>query len=76
MFKEAAAILQTLYSKQKTPKINMLLSKIFQESGNERSAVGHYREVLKVCPYAFEAIEGLLSLGCKGTEVNSIVING
>lgn len=54
----------------------MLLSKIFQESGNERSAVSHFREVLKICPYAFEAVEGLLSLGIKGTEVNSMVING
>lgn len=74
--KEAVLQLQCLTSKQRTPKINFLLSNIYKNNGNEKSALSLYREVLKVCPLAFEAIEGLLSLRVKGTEVNSLVLNG
>lgn len=57
--------------------MNMLLAKIVQtESGTERNRILSYKEVLKKCPLAFEAIEGLLSLGVKGSEVNALVING
>lgn len=73
---EAIAFLREVSSKQRTPKMTMLISKYLHESGNERSAVVGYKEVLKEFPLALEAIEGLLSLHVKGSEVNSLVLNG
>lgn len=74
-FKEANSLLQPL--KQRSPKINMLLAKIQTgESGTDKHLISNYKEVLRKCPLAFECIDGLLSLGVKGTEVNSIIING
>lgn len=76
-FKEAAALLQPLPLKQRSAKINMLLAKIQQgESGTDKHLIANYKEVLRKCPLAFECIDGLLSLGVKGTEVNSLIING
>lgn len=53
----------------------MALAKMFQEQGMERPAISTYKEVLRECPLALEAAEGLLSLGIKGIEVNSIIMS-
>lgn len=75
--KEAAALLQPIPIKQRSAKINMLLVKIQQgESGTDKYLIAHHKEVLRKCPLAFECIDGLLNLGVKGTEVNSLVVNG
>lgn len=74
-FKEAAALLQPLPLKQRSAKINMLLAKI-QQGESDKHLIANYKEVLRKCPLAFECIDGLLSLGVKGTEVNSLIING
>uniref|UniRef100_A0A182QU82 Uncharacterized protein n=1 Tax=Anopheles farauti TaxID=69004 RepID=A0A182QU82_9DIPT len=74
-YRDAIVLLQSLGLKQRTPKINMLLSKLCHNHGHERSAIGTYKEVLKECPLAFEAIEGLLTLGVKGIEVNSMIVD-
>ncbi|XP_055548576.1 anaphase-promoting complex subunit 7 isoform X1 [Wyeomyia smithii] len=74
-FRDAIATLQSLSIKQRTPKINMLLSRLCHNHGHERTAIGTYKEVLKDCPLAFEAIEGLLALGTNGIEVNTLVLN-
>lgn len=52
----------------------MALAKMFQEQGMERSAIATYKEVLRECPLALEAAEGLLALGVKGIEVNSLIV--
>lgn len=75
-FRDAIAILQSLSSKQKSPKVNMMLSRLLHHHGIDRSSISAYKEVLKDCPLAFEAIEGLLSLGVKGAEVNTMVLDG
>ena len=76
-FKEACALLQPLPAKQRSAKINMLLAKIQHgESGTDKHLIANYKEVLRKSPLAFECIDGLLSLGVKGTEVNSLIING
>ncbi|CAG5075583.1 Similar to ANAPC7: Anaphase-promoting complex subunit 7 (Homo sapiens) [Cotesia congregata] len=54
--------------------VNMALAKIFHDQGMERSAITTYKEVLRECPLALEAAEGLLSLGVKGIEVNSLIV--
>lgn len=76
-FRDAIVMLQSLTIKQRTaaPKISMLLSRLYHGHGHERSAIGTYKEVLKDCPLAFEAIEGLLALGTNGIEVNTLVLN-
>ncbi|XP_066583882.1 anaphase-promoting complex subunit 7 [Prorops nasuta] len=71
---EALQVLQSIPGKQRTAKVNMALAKMFQEQGMERSAITTYKEVLRECPLALEAAEGLLSLGVKGIEVSSLVI--
>ncbi|XP_015592871.1 anaphase-promoting complex subunit 7 [Cephus cinctus] len=71
---EALQILQGIPGKQRTPKVNMALARMFQEQGMERSAITSYKEVLRECPLALEAMEGLLSLGVKGIEVNSLIV--
>ncbi|XP_003392861.1 anaphase-promoting complex subunit 7 [Bombus terrestris] len=71
---EALQVLQSIPGKQRTPKVNMALAKMFHEQGMERSAITTYKEVLRECPLALEAAEGLLSLGVKGIEVNSLIV--
>ncbi|UYV80038.1 ANAPC7 [Cordylochernes scorpioides] len=73
---QAIAILEAVASKQRTPKINMALAKLYHMNGMERAAITSYKEVLKQCPLAFDAAQGLLSLDAKGTEVASLMING
>jgi anaphase-promoting complex subunit 7 len=70
---EAVQTLQSLTNKQRTPKINMLLAKTLNDNG--KPSMLFYKEVLKECPLAFEAIDGLLNLRVKGSEVNSLVLS-
>ncbi|XP_076548945.1 anaphase-promoting complex subunit 7 isoform X2 [Osmia lignaria lignaria] len=62
---EAFQVLQNIPGKQRTPKINMALAKMFQEQGMERSAVTTYKEVLRECPLALEAAEDWLNTWIK-----------
>lgn len=76
-YKEASSLLQAIPLKQRSPKINMLLVKVQQlESGTDKHLITNYKEILRNCPLAFECIDRLISLGVKGTEVNSLIING
>lgn len=76
-FKEACALLQTLPLKHRSAKINMLLAKTQHgESGTDKHLIASHKEILRRCPLAFESIDGLIKLGVKGTEVNSLIING
>ncbi|XP_025419257.1 anaphase-promoting complex subunit 7 [Sipha flava] len=72
--KQALAVLQSIPSKQRKTKINMALAKLYHQMGNTIQAISAYNKVLKDCPLAIEAAEGLLSLGVKGTEVNAIML--
>ncbi|XP_041431765.1 anaphase promoting complex subunit 7 S homeolog isoform X1 [Xenopus laevis] len=73
--KDAIAILDGIPSRQRTPKINMMLANLYKKAGQERSAVTSYKEVLRQCPLALDAILGLLSLSVKGAEVASMTLN-
>ncbi|KAG5888091.1 hypothetical protein JTB14_021892 [Gonioctena quinquepunctata] len=70
----AGEILQMISARLRTPKINMALGDIYKEIGMERSAITCYKEVLRECPLALEAVENLLKLGVKGVEVNSLMV--
>lgn len=39
-------------------KINMMLANLYKKAGQERSAVTSYKEVLRQCPLALDAIIG------------------
>ncbi|CDQ67110.1 unnamed protein product [Oncorhynchus mykiss] len=73
--KDAIAVLDGIPSRQRTPKINMMLANLYRKAGHERSAVTSYKEVLRQCPLALDAIIGLLSLSVKGAEVASMTID-
>ncbi|XP_010772265.1 anaphase-promoting complex subunit 7-like, partial [Notothenia coriiceps] len=57
------------------PQINMMLANLYRKAGQERSAVTSYKEVLRQCPLALDAIIGLLSLSVKGAEVASMTMD-
>lgn len=75
-FTQAIAVLESISGKQRTPRINMALAQLYHQNGMERSAITGYKEVLKECPLAIKAAQGLLVLGVKGTEVASLVLSG
>ncbi|TKC50209.1 hypothetical protein EI555_000702, partial [Monodon monoceros] len=55
--------------------INMMLANLYKKAGQERPSVTSYKEVLRQCPLALDAILGLLSLSVKGAEVASMTMN-
>ncbi|KAI4788954.1 hypothetical protein KUCAC02_035525 [Chaenocephalus aceratus] len=65
--KDAIAVLDGIASRQRTPKagyppiaiINMMLANLYRKAGQERSAVTSYKEVLRQCPLALDAIIAL-----------------
>ncbi|XP_071946347.1 anaphase-promoting complex subunit 7-like [Antedon mediterranea] len=74
-FSEAKAVLESIPAKQRSAKVNLALAKLYQRTGTERSAATAFKEVLRQCPLALEAAQGLLALGVKGAEVESLTIN-
>lgn len=72
----AVSVLESIPGKQRTASINMALAKLYQQAGMERSAITGFKEVLKECPLALDAAQGLLSLGVKGAEVASLMLSG
>ena len=42
------------------PQINMMLANLYRKAGQERSAVSSYKEVLRQCPLALDAIIGTI----------------
>ncbi|XP_075156273.1 anaphase-promoting complex subunit 7 [Haematobia irritans] len=73
---QAITVLQSLPAKARTPKVHLLLAKLIHHGGsNSSEAILNYKEVLRECPMALEAIDSLLELGVDGIEVNSLVMN-
>lgn len=75
-YREAMSVLEGISTKQRTAKINMALAKLYLRSGMDRSAITSYKEVLRECPMALDAVFGLLSLGLKGADVVALVMTG
>ncbi|XP_055946170.1 anaphase-promoting complex subunit 7-like isoform X2 [Argiope bruennichi] len=72
---QAAAVLDSIPAKQRTPCINMAIAKLNHQNGNERVAITSYKEVLRESPFAVDAALGLLTLGVKATEVAAMMVN-
>lgn len=70
---EAVTVLQAVPIKQRPPKISMLLAKLIQSNGYDKNAIAPLQATLKECPLNLDAIKGLLSLGVKISEINSII---
>ncbi|EQB77369.1 anaphase-promoting complex subunit 7 [Camelus ferus] len=63
------------HDKEYRNAINMMLANLYKKAGQERPSVTSYKEVLRQCPLALDAILGLLSLSVKGAEVASMTMN-
>ncbi|MCL4128635.1 UNVERIFIED_CONTAM: hypothetical protein GTU68_007736 [Idotea baltica] len=74
-FRQAVSILESIPQRHRTARVNMALGKLYQQGGMERPAIVAYKEVLKECPLALEAIQELLALGVLGAEISSLMIN-
>lgn len=70
---EAISLLQGIPLKQRTVKMNMLLAKLLQHKDYDIAAIAPLKAVLKECPLNMEAIKGLIALGVKAPEINSIL---
>jgi anaphase-promoting complex subunit 7 len=73
---QAVNVLQSIVAKQRTPKVSMALGKLYQQIGMERPAAAAYREVVRECPLALEAVRALLQLGAKPREVQELGLEG
>jgi len=73
---QALTILQSIIAKQRTPKVNEALGRLYHQQGMERPAIAAYREVVRECPLALEAIKPLLQLGLKTKEIHELVLDG
>lgn len=67
----AAEILQMISARMRTPKINMALGNLYKDIGMERVAITCFKEVLRECPLALEAVDNLLKLGIKVSNIMS-----
>ncbi|XP_067683037.1 anaphase-promoting complex subunit 7-like [Haliotis asinina] len=72
---EALNVLESINTKQRTAKINLALAKLYLRDGRDRSAMTCYKEVVREHPLALEAAVGLLTLGMKGADVASLIMN-
>ncbi|XP_065055553.1 anaphase-promoting complex subunit 7-like [Rhopilema esculentum] len=72
-FRDAISILEGISLKQRSPKVNVALAKLYQKQGMERSAITCYKEVLRACPFALDAITNVLFLGVPLQEVLSLL---
>lgn len=54
-------------------QINMMLANLYRKAGQERSAVTSYKEVLRQCPLALDAIIGTHSHS--GTSIQPTTLN-
>ena len=71
---QAVNVLQCIPAKQRTPKCNLALGKIYQQAEMDRPAIGCFREVLKACPLSLEAAQALMQLGVKSRETGELTL--
>jgi len=73
---QAINILQSIVAKNRTARVSMALGRLYHQNGMERPAIAAYREVVRECPLALEALRLLLSLGVKAREVQELTMEG
>lgn len=70
---KASTVLQEIPSKQRSPKVNMMLAKLLQHDCYNKRALTPLKLVLKECPLNLEAMKGLVALGVKPSEILAII---
>ena len=70
---QALLVLQGIPAKLRSVKVNMALGKLYVMNGLERPAISAFKEVLRECPLALEAIQSLIKLGVSYGELIRLV---
>lgn len=68
---QALQVLQAVTATDRTPAINMALAQLHVKSGADRNAIAYYKEVIRDCPLALDALQGLASCGVTKAEIVS-----
>ncbi|GAB1607142.1 anaphase-promoting complex subunit 7-like [Argonauta hians] len=74
-YKEAINVLEGVIAKKRNAKINLALAHLYKQSNMDRPAITCFKEVIRECPLAVEALMGLISLGVKCAEVIGLVLS-
>jgi len=69
---QAVNVLQSILAKQRTVKVSMALGQLYHQMGMERPAIAAYREVVRECPMALEAVRSLIQLGVRIKEIQDL----
>lgn len=67
--RSALSEMEGIPSKARTLHINLTLARLYRVTGYERAAIAFYKECLRQCPYAMEAIIALAELGVTHKEI-------
>jgi anaphase-promoting complex subunit 7 len=73
---QALLVLQGIPAKLRSVKVNMALGKLYVMNGLERPAISAFKEVIRECPLALEAILALIKLGVSYVELVRLIFNG
>lgn len=71
---QARTILESISTKSRPARVHMALAKLYHSANMERPAIASYREVVRECPLAMEAVRGLLQLGVKPREIHELTL--
>ncbi|KAH9513955.1 Anaphase promoting complex subunit 7 [Bulinus truncatus] len=72
---EALNILESISTKKRTARVNLALAKLYLHDGKDRSAMTCYKELIREHPLALDALTSLLSLGMRGVDLMSYIMN-
>ena len=72
---QAINVLQSIPSSSRSVKVDMSLGRLYHLAGMDKPAVAAYREVVRECPLAVEALRALLQLGVKPRELQELSLH-
>lgn len=73
---QALLVLQGIPAKLRSVKVNMALGKLYILNSMDRPAITAFKEVIRECPLALEAIQTLIRLGVSFAELTRLMFNG
>ncbi|XP_068659867.1 anaphase-promoting complex subunit 7 [Aristolochia californica] len=71
-YKNAIAEMEGIPSKARTLKMSLTMAKLYRISKHNRAAIACYKECLRHCPYALEAVTALADLGVSAKDIISL----
>lgn len=72
---EALNMLESINTKKRTARVNLALAKLYLHDGRDRAAITCYKELIREHPLALAALTCLLSLGMRGVDLMSYIMN-